>query len=189
MRAEAGGQDLRDDGANLAGADDAGGAAVELAAQQAVEGEVALAHAVPGAVDLAVQRQDQRQGVLGDGVRGVGGDADDGDAGARGGGQVHVVEAGAAQGDQLRAAGRQHAQRIGVEAVVDEAAHGRAAGGERRGGGAERDLEVARLEDRSVRAACGGVRGVEERAVVRLGVEDGQSGQRTVGGHGGRWRG
>jgi len=137
------------------------------------------------AVNLAVQGQDQRQRVLGDGVGGVGGDADDGDAGARGGGQVDVVEAGATQGDQLRAAGGQHGQRIGVEAVVDEAAHGWAAGGERRGGGAERDLEVARLEDRPVRAAGGGVRDVEERAVIRLGVEDGQCG-RGMGGHGGR---
>ena len=46
-------------------------------------------------------------------------------------------------------------QRLGVEAVVDEPAHRRAAGGQRRGGGAQRDLEVARLEHWPVRAAGG----------------------------------
>jgi hypothetical protein len=42
----------------------------DLAAHQPFEREVAFAHAVPGAVDLAVERQDQRQRVLGDGVGG-----------------------------------------------------------------------------------------------------------------------
>ncbi len=71
------GEDLGRGGADDAGADDAHRAAVQVEAEQAVEREVAVAHAVVGPVDLAVQREDERDCVLGDGVRRVRRHADD----------------------------------------------------------------------------------------------------------------
>jgi hypothetical protein len=91
--------------ADLAGADDPDGPAVQVEAEQAVQREVALADPVVGPVDLAVEREDQADGVLGDGVGRVAGDADDAQAEAARGGEVDVVEAGRAQGDQPDARG------------------------------------------------------------------------------------
>ena len=51
-----------------AGADDAGRLAGEVEADEAVEREVAVTDAVVGTVDAPVQREDERQGVLGDRV-------------------------------------------------------------------------------------------------------------------------
>ena len=107
--------DAGHDRADLAGADDAHRAAVKVEAQQAFEREVALAHAVGGAVDLAIERQHQADGVLAHGIGRIGRHADHGDAQLGGGGQVDVVEARAAQGDQPRAAGGQLVEHAAVE--------------------------------------------------------------------------
>lgn len=52
---------------NLTSADDTDGFAVKCTTEQAIEVEVALAHAVVGSVRLAVERLDQSNGKLGDG--------------------------------------------------------------------------------------------------------------------------
>ncbi len=93
--------------ADLPSADDADGAAVEVEAQQAFEGEIVFAHAGGGAVDFAIQSQHQAHGVLAHGIGGIGRHADNCHAQLGGGGQVDMVEAGGAQGDQARAAGGQ----------------------------------------------------------------------------------
>ena len=66
------GQDPGQDGANGSGSDDPSGLAVQVEAEQPVEGEVALAHAVEGTVGLAVQRQNQGEGMLGHRMGGIG---------------------------------------------------------------------------------------------------------------------
>ena len=75
--AEAGGEDPGRREPDLAGADDAGGLAGECVAEQAVELEVAFAHAVVGFVRVAVQRLDEGDGEFGDGGGRVGGHARD----------------------------------------------------------------------------------------------------------------
>ncbi len=62
-------EDARDDRPDLAGADDAHGAAVHVEPEQAVEREVALAHARVRAVDLPVEAQHHRDRVFGHGMR------------------------------------------------------------------------------------------------------------------------
>jgi hypothetical protein len=154
-------EDARDQRADPAGADDAGGAAVEVEAEQAVEGEVALAHAVEGAVGLAVEGQDQRQRMLGDRVRGVGRHPGHRDPEGARHGEVDVVEAGAAQRDQPHAPPGQVAQHRAVEFVVDEGADG--PGAVRQHGGLRRQarLEVAEAVARR------GVGRLEEMPVIR----------------------
>ena len=114
--------------ADDAGADHPHGAAVQVEAEQAVEREVAVAHALVGAVDLAVEGQDEGHGMLGDGVRRVGRHAHHPQAERRRRGQVDVVEAGRAQGDQLHAARGERLERNAPELVVDERADHRGAG-------------------------------------------------------------
>ena len=73
-------EDLRGDAPDLSGADDADGFAVEIESHQAVEREVELAHPVEGAVSFPIEREDERNGVLGHGVGRVARDPRDGDA-------------------------------------------------------------------------------------------------------------
>jgi hypothetical protein len=151
---------------DLARADDADRATAQVEAEQAVEREVALAHPVEGPVRAAVQRQDQRDGVLGDGVRRIRRHAGDGDAQPFGRRQVDMVEAGRAQRDHARPALGQRLQHLGVELIVDEGADGGEAAGERRRLRRQPRLEVHEL----VFVAC--VRGLEEGAVVGFGAEE-----------------
>ncbi len=104
----------------LARADDARRLAVHVEAQQAVQGEVAVARAPRGAVDFAVEREHQRHGVLRHGVGRVGGHANHRDAALGGGLQVDVVVARAAQGQQLDAVCGHQADDFGVGRVVHE---------------------------------------------------------------------
>ena len=60
----------RNPATDLAGADDAGCGAVQTTAEQTVEREVALSHALVGAMDVAIGGEDQGDRVLGDGARG-----------------------------------------------------------------------------------------------------------------------
>ena len=61
-------EDLAGDLAGAAGADEAGGFAVEVEADEAVEGEVEVADAVVGAGDFAIEGEEEGDGVFGDGV-------------------------------------------------------------------------------------------------------------------------
>lgn len=76
-------EQARDDGADAARADDARRLAREVKADEAGEREVAVAHAVVRAVDIAVEREDERERVLRNGVGGVRGHAHDREAEAR----------------------------------------------------------------------------------------------------------
>ena len=85
-----------------------------------MQSEVAFAGAVVGAVQAAVERQDKGHGMFGDGVGGVRGYAHHTQAQAFGGGQIHMVVAGRAQGDQAGAASSQLLQHRSAEVVVDK---------------------------------------------------------------------
>ncbi len=154
-------QDLGDDAADLAGADDAGGLAVQVEADQAVEREVQFADAVEGAVNLAIERQQQRDGVLGHGVGRIDRHARDGELQLLGGGEIHVVESGAAQRHELHALSREGLQAGPVQLVVDEDADGLRA--LRRGRGF---LRQAELQETPLDAALGRS-ALELLAVVR----------------------
>ena len=119
-------------------------------------------------MDFAVQREQQPQRVFGDGVGGVLGDADDGDAEVAGRLHVDVVVAGAAHGDESDAVGVESGHHVGVEVVIDEGADSVEALAEASGAGLQLLLEEGQGE--SVR----GVGGLEELAVVGLGIEDGE---------------
>ena len=73
--------------------DDPHGLVLEIEAKQPVEREIAFAHPRMGAVGLAVEREDQRQCVFGDGVRRIVGHARDPDPYRCGRGKVDIVEA------------------------------------------------------------------------------------------------
>ena len=105
---------------DLARADDARGLAVHVEAHQPVKREVAVARAPVGAVYLAVERQHQRHGVFRHGVRRIGRNPHHGNPVTGGGVQIDVVEARAAQRDQLHTHPGQLADGLGVSRVVDE---------------------------------------------------------------------
>ena len=67
--------DAREDGADLAGADNAHHLAVQVKPHQAVEFEVTIARARAGSRDLAIHRQQQADSELGNRIRRVVGDA------------------------------------------------------------------------------------------------------------------
>ena len=98
--------DPTEDDSDPAGADHSHGAAVEVETHEAVELEIAVARAVVGPWNLAIERQEQGDGELGHGVRRVVGDPHDLDAESCCRVQVDLVEAGRARRHQLRAAGR-----------------------------------------------------------------------------------
>jgi len=62
-------QDLRGDAADLARADNAGGLAVQVKADEAIERKVKIMDAVVGARDFAIEREQERDGVLGHRIR------------------------------------------------------------------------------------------------------------------------
>ena len=84
-------EEARDDGTDAACADDTRRFTGQVKADEAGEGEVAVAHAVVGAVDFAVECEDERERVLGHGVGGVRRHAHDRDAEAGRGVDVNVV--------------------------------------------------------------------------------------------------
>ena len=94
-------------GANLSCANDSNRLAEHVKADETIQIEVAVTHAIVGAVNISIERQHQRDGVLGDGVRRIGGDAEHGQAKLGCGGKIDVVIAGAPQGNKSSAAGRQ----------------------------------------------------------------------------------
>ncbi|MNL23991.1 hypothetical protein D3C87_1454090 [compost metagenome] len=108
--------------ADLPGADHADGLADQVEAGQAMQGEIAFAGTVVGAVQAAVERQDQRHRVFGYRMGRVGRDPYDRQSQPLGLGQVDMVVAGRTQGDQTRAAGGQAFEHRGAEVIIDEGA-------------------------------------------------------------------
>lgn len=113
-------EDLCDDAADFAGADDAGGFAAEVESHEPVEGEIELADAVVGAMDFAVEGEEECDGVFCNGVRGVIWDTGDEDAELACGFDVEVIEAGAAHGDVADAGLGEDLEGFAVCVVVDE---------------------------------------------------------------------
>ena len=113
-------QEAGHDRADPSGADDGRRLAGEIEPDQSVEREVAVTDPGVRPVDTAVEREDQGQRVLGDGVGGVGGHADDVDAEPLGSLEVDVVETGAPQRDTTRAGGGELLEDLGRDHVVDE---------------------------------------------------------------------
>lgn len=138
--------DAREGDADPAGADDAHGPAVQRAAEEPVEGEVGLAHAVVGAVGVAVQRLHQGDGELGHGLGAVRRHVGDEQAEARRRLEVHVVVAGAAQEDGAHAQRVKRREHVLAQRVVHEDADGGGAGGEGRRLGAQREVVIGDLD-------------------------------------------
>ena len=81
--------------------------AEHVKADKTIQIEVAVTHPIVGAVDISIERQHERDGVLGDCVRRIGRDAEDSQAKFGRGGEIDVVIAGAPQGDKSSTASRQ----------------------------------------------------------------------------------
>ena len=111
------------DPADLASADDAHGLAMKIESDEAGESKVVFADAIVGAVDFAIQSEQQSNRVFGDGIRRVGRNAHHGNAGRLRGFEVDIVEAGAAKGDELHAVLAKAADRLGVDSIIDEDAN------------------------------------------------------------------
>src|SRR5690606_15223768 len=96
------------------------GFALKVETHQTLQRKVLLAHAQIGAVDLAVERLEQRDGVLRHAVRRVGGHAGDGEPQLAGGVEVDVVETRATQRDMAHARGGERGEGVALEIVVYE---------------------------------------------------------------------
>ncbi len=158
-------QDPGDIEADAASADDPGGFAVEVKSEEPGEGEIPFAHAIKSAVQLAIEREDERKGVLRDRMRRVARDACDLEAEARGRGEVDVIVAGATQRDHPRASGRESLEDRGVEHIVHEDADRAETLREH-----HRLQAEARFEE--MQLVPGVIRCLEKGAVVGLGAED-----------------
>lgn len=169
--AEAAQEGLGDDAADLAGADDARGLAVQVEPQQALEREVALAHVRVCTREVTVERQGQGDGEFGNGVRRVVGHVGHGEPEVARGAQVDVVEAGRPERHQAGAVCGEVGQHRPAQVVVDERADGRRAVGKRR----RRQLQPRVVEDELVAEAGLAVDPLEEIAVVGLAAEHGDS--------------
>ena len=132
--------DVTENAANLTGANQAHGLAVQIEAGKAVEGEVEVAGAQICLVSAAVDGQQQSHGVLSDRIRGVGGDTEHAQL-AGSGLDVHVVEAGAAQGNGLDAQLVEAVHNFLIDGVVNKNTDGVIAGGQGNGVGVELGLE------------------------------------------------
>ncbi|MNM78489.1 hypothetical protein D3C81_903940 [compost metagenome] len=157
--------------ADLARADNAHRHAMQGGTEQAVQREIAFAHARIGAVRVAVQGLHQGQRVFGHGFRRVRRHAGDKKAQAFRCFQVQVVVAGAAQQDGAHAIAVQGLQHGRVKHIVDEDANGFGALRQHHGFLAQQGAVVHQFD-----AACFGLgrQGfVEEAAVVGLAGEEG----------------
>ena len=168
IAAEAG-EDAGGAEADFAGANDADGAAVHVEAEEAVDGEIAIADAIEGFVVFAIEGEHEADGVFGDGVWGVSRDAGDAEAETVAGFEIDLVEAGTAEGDEFCSAAGELLEQVSGEIVVDEGADGGIAGGEGDSFGGEASVE----EGEFVRGLGSG--GGEGLAVVGFGAEDGDA--------------
>lgn len=105
-----------------------------------------FADAIVGSVDFAVEGEQQGDGMFGDCVGGVGGDARELDSEVAGGCEVYVVEAGAAKRDMSDAEVVEGCEAVAIEAVIDKAAHGLGALGASGGVGGETEVVENPLE-------------------------------------------
>ena len=161
-------EDAQGGDADLAGADDAGGATVHVEADQPLQREVGVTGALIGFVDATVEGHHQAHRVLGDRFRGVGGHSHHLQPQLLGGGQIHVVVA-AAQGDHLGAVGGQLSQHLAVGIVVDEQAHHGEAVGQPGSLGLQPHVEELQF----ITVLAVGL--IEVLFVVALGTENGDS--------------
>src|SRR6266540_718882 len=118
------GHDPRKDGPDLAGAEYSDGTANEIEAHETVKREIALARAVVGPRNLAIEREEQASGKLGHGVWRIIGDPHDLDAKRLCRRHVDLVEARRPSRNQLRAAGGEVFQNMGIDDIVYEDADG-----------------------------------------------------------------
>ena len=159
-------KDLRRDFPDSACADNANGLAGDVETDQPGEREVVFADAVPSAVNLTIQREQQPDGVFGHGMGRIRWHADNGQPQRLRRSQVHIVEPRTAQGHEPHAGAVKLLQARTVEAVVDEHADGLRA--IRAGSGRTGEAEFMKLP------AQGFAAGVPEiLAVVRFGVVEG----------------
>ena len=142
-------------GADAAGAHNARRGAVQVVAQQPVQREIVVAHLHIGLADAAVGGQRQRHGVLGHRLGAVARHPQYRDAQPGGGGQVHIVEAGAAHQQQADAVFRQHLQHRGGAVGVDKGA----------------DRVAALCQGGGVHVQIGGQK-LDLAAVVRVGCQN-----------------
>ncbi|KAG1540603.1 hypothetical protein G6F50_014338 [Rhizopus delemar] len=170
-------EDARGGQPDLAGTDDADGAAMQGAAKQAIEHEVAFAHPVVGAVGLPVERHHQRQRVLGHGFGRIGGYARDEQAQCLRRSQIDIVEACAAQQHRTHTQGMQRVQYRRIKPVIDEHADGGAVLCQRGGMHVQRGIEVEERIALPVRITLVGF--LQEATVVGAGAEDGDLHGRT----------
>ena len=147
-------------------ADDPDRPAVEVEAQQAIEREIAFANACIGTVDVAIERQDECDRMLGHRFRRIGGDARDGDAERLCSGEVDIVEPGRPQGHDAYADILELPQNGCVDLVVHEDADRIGALGQDRGFGSQPAFH-------EVQDVGGARRGFHEHAVVGFGAEHG----------------
>ena len=124
--------DISKDPADLAGANDAYRFAVKVKAGKACQAEIEFPGAVIGLVDLPVDGQEHGHGMFRHGVGGVGRDTVDVDLAEAGLG-IHIVEAGAAQGNDLYAHFIELVDHGFVNNVIDEYADTVKAGGQGNG--------------------------------------------------------
>ncbi len=149
--------------------DDPHGAGADVESQQPLQREVALPHSGVGAMDLSIESEYQRHGVLGDRLRGIRRHTHDRHPEAASRLQVDVVEARAAQGDQPDPGILQPQEDPCAEVVVDERADGVEPFGEGRRRRGEPRLEKDEFEF----GPLGG--GGQEPLVVWLRAEDGNT--------------
>ena len=162
-------EDAQGGDADLAGAYDAGGAAMHVEADQPLQGEVGVPGALIRLMDAAVEGHHQAHRMFGNGLGGVGRHPHHLESQLLGGGQIHVVVTGAAQGDDPGAVLRQLGQHFAVGIIVDEQAdHGEAVGETGRLG-LQPHVEELQIE------TVLGVGLVEMFLVVALGTENGDS--------------
>jgi hypothetical protein len=90
-------ENLRDHRSNFPSADDTGGFAVNIEAEQSVEREVSFAHAIVSAMQFAVQRKHQTDCVLSHCVARITRHAHNGEAAFRRRVKIDIVVSGAAR--------------------------------------------------------------------------------------------
>ena len=170
-------EDARGGQADLAGTDDADRAAMQGAPEQAVEHEVAFAHAVVGSMGLAVEGHHQRQCMLGHGFGRIRRHPRDEQVQRFRSGKVHIVEARTAQQHGPHTQRVQRAQHLRIQPIVDEHADRGAVLCQRCGMHIQRGIEVDERATLPRRLTQVGF--VQEATVVGSGAEDGDLHGRT----------
>src|SRR5262245_46451704 len=117
--------DARKYGPDLAGPDDGHRTTDQIETHEAVELEVSFASAVVSARNSAIEREQQAHGEFGHRIWRIVGDAHNFDAKLLCRFEVDVIEAGGARCNELRPAGGETFQRVGVDRIVYEDADGR----------------------------------------------------------------